>query len=173
MACLILTGCQGVNDVLSGVNSALGTVNSVLGSPSSSSSSSSSRVYIDSQTQQSVVNAANKATANNDAKKLFNDARPTIEKMIADAACNANSRQMEKYADPDKGFGYVSPFIFFNHHKSGCAHVLRINNIKKKTANAFSFNVYYMSPQSEETRKEGYTAIKQPSGEWLFGWAEY
>ncbi len=168
LACLSLTACQGVNDVLSSVNSTLGAVNSVLsGSPSSSSSSST--VYIDSKTQASVTTAANKAKASKDAMKLFNDAKPTIEKMVASVACMASSEQMQRYADPEAGI-HVELSYKFQYHKSGCANVLRLNNITKKTANAFSFSVYYISPQSEETVKRDYTAIKQPEGEWLFKW---
>ncbi|VTU06619.1 Uncharacterised protein [Actinobacillus indolicus] len=101
--------------------------------------------------------------------KLFNDAKPTIEKMVASVACMASSEQMQRYADPEAGI-HVELSYKFQYHKSGCANVLRLNNITKKTANAFSFSVYYISPQSEETVKRDYTAIKQPEGEWLFKW---
>ena len=59
-----------------------------------------------------MTTAANKAKASKDAMKLFNDAKPTIEKMVALAACGADGRQMAKFADPEKGYGYASLFIF-------------------------------------------------------------
>ncbi|QIM63021.1 hypothetical protein A1D29_06805 [Pasteurellaceae bacterium Orientalotternb1] len=168
-ACLTLslTACQGVNDVLAGVNNTLGAVNSALGG-SSSSSSDSSAVYVDSKTQASVVSAANKAAANGDVRKMFNEAKPAIEKMVATTACTDNASQLKRFADPD-GTGYLPyPIQHMMYHKSGCTNVLRINNVKRITSNAFYFTVYYISPQSEETKTYLYRAIKQPEGEWLF-----
>lgn len=167
-ACLMLslTACQGVNDVLAGVNSTLGAVNSALGGTSSSSGSSA--VYIDSKTQASVVNAANKVAAKGDVRKMFNEAKPAIEKMVGTTACTVNGDQLKRFADPD-GTGYLPyPIQHMMYHKSGCTYVLRINNVKKITSNAFYFTVYYISPQSEETKTYLYRAIKQPEGEWLF-----
>ena len=59
------------------------------------------------------------------------------------------------------------------HHTGGCLRILRVNNIRKLAANTLSFDVYYMSPQSEEVVRRTHRAIKQPDGEWLFnfyGW---
>lgn len=163
-----LTACQGVNDVLAGVNSTLGAVNSVLSGTTSSAGSSA--VYVDSKTQASAVNAANKAAANGDARKMFNDAKPTIEKLVATSACATDQSQVKRFADPDGSGLLPLPMTYVSYHKSGCMNVLRINNVKKITSNAFSFTVYYISPQSEETKKHDYQAIKQPEGEWLFKW---
>lgn len=157
-----------MNDVLQGVNSTLGAVNSVLGGTASSSSSSSSRVSIDSTASSSTISAINKASTNSDVKKLFNEAKPYIEKIVSLAACGASYSQMRTYADSENVHDHMSPFNYISHHKSGCLKVLRIDAIKKKTANAFGFTVTYMSPQSEESKKGYYIAVKQPDGEWLF-----
>ncbi|MCK3658053.1 hypothetical protein A4G18_04840 [Pasteurellaceae bacterium Pebbles2] len=136
------------------------------------SGSSSGGVYVDQQTTASAQQAANKVKARQDVQRLFNEAKPQIEKMTAFVACGATNKNISKYSDPD-AVGFVSPFIHFNYHKSGCLNILRINGIEKRTANAFAFKVTYVSPQSEESKIKEYTAIKQPSGEWLFKWSYY
>lgn len=165
---LSLTACQGVNDVLQGVNSTLGAVNDVLGGTVGAlSGSTGGGVSIDSKTQASAVSATNKAVANSSVKKLFNDAKPSIEKFVATSACVTSQSQLRRFMDPETSF-LPNPLNSVSYHKSGCLNVLRINNVQKKTANAFTFTVYYISPQSEETKTYDYTAIKQPEGEWLF-----
>ncbi|MFA9499731.1 hypothetical protein ACERCG_04725 [Mannheimia sp. E30BD] len=159
-----LTACQGVNDVLSAVNNTLGSVNSAL---------SSSTVPIDTQTKTSAVNAINRANASNDVKKMFNEAKPTIEKMVSMTACTTQQSPLNQFSDPNSGLGLPVPLSVsykLKYHKSGCLKVLRINNFKRQAANTFTFTVYYQSPQSEETDSYGYAAIKQPDGEWLFKW---
>lgn len=149
----------------------LKTANSVLSGTATSTGSSG--VSIDSHTQASTTSAINKATANSDVKKMFNEAKPTIEKMVAMTACTIQQSPLNQFTDPDSGLGLPAPLSVsykLKYHKSGCLSVLRINNVKRQASNAFSFTVYYQSPQSEETDSYDYLAIKQPDGEWLFKW---
>lgn len=161
-ACLTLVGCQAVNDTLGAVNGALSSVNSVF-------SGTASSLAVSSATKSSASAALTKARPNSDARQLFNDARPTIEEMISLIACTKDSAIMERFSAPSGGIA-TSPLYSFTYHDSGCANVLRVNNIVKKAGNSFGFKVYYISLQSEETVTRDYTAIKQADGEWLFRW---
>lgn len=137
------------------------------------SSAGSSGVSIDSHTQASAISAINKATANSDVKKMFLEAKPTIEKMVAMTACATHQSPLNQFTDPDSGLGLPAPLSIsykLKYHKSGCLNVLRVNSFKRQATNAFTFTVYYQSPQSEETDNYDYVAIKQPDGEWLFKW---
>ena len=167
-ACLTLVGCQAVNDTLGAVNGALSTVNSVL----SGTSSSSSSVYVSSQTQASVAQASARAKAESQAaQRLFNEAKPQIDKVVALIACGAGSKETAQYTDPDHSSGMQTGVMSsLRYHKSGCLDVTRINGIKKQSNNAVSFMVTYTSSQSGESVREKYTAIKQPDNEWLFRW---
>lgn len=169
---VVLTGCESVNSTLSSVNSVLGSINAGLsGGTATSGTSSSSIAMIDAATRSSIISALDKAVAPSDAKALFESAKPTIDRMLQRAACGASGKDMEIFAAPNVGsMTYMGALWHMNHHQSGCAHVARVNNIQKKAANAVSFTVLYQSPQSEETNKRNYTAIKQADGEWLFKW---
>lgn len=171
IACLSLASCQVVTDTLDTGLNVLKTANSVLsGNPSSSSASS--QTYISEHTKSSLTAAINKATAKNDAKKLFNDARESIEKVIALDACNASASQLRAYNYENNMLSYVPPSELMHYH-SGCLNVLRIINIQKQSANAVKFRVDYISPKSEETAQRFYEAIRQDNGEWLFKFSIY
>lgn len=154
-----LIGCEAINDTLSTVNSTLGSVNSVLSGTS-----------VSSQAQSSVNNALARAKMNKEALALFNDAKPTINKMLSLSACltSSESRQFRIYSDPDHLFSGLMPQSFMHYHKSGCVDVTRITAFKKIANNTLQFTVYYTSPQSGGTVTKTYQAIKQPDGEWLF-----
>lgn len=168
----MLNGCA-LDEGLSQVNSALGTVNRVLGSTNNTLSdvTAPSGASLDSATQASIATAVAKAYPENSAHAIFNEAKPAIIKMIALVACDTPSSRMGQYTDA-KGalYHYRKGSHSMYYHKSGCVHVLRIENITRESANAVHFDVVYISPQSEETNKRSYTAVKQPSGEWLFRW---
>ena len=86
-------------------------------------------------------------------------------------ACGAESKETAQYTDPDTSPGMQTGVMFLlNYHKSGCLDVTRINGIKKQSNNAVSFMVTYTSPQSGESVRKEYTAIKQPDNDWLFRW---
>ncbi len=137
----------------------------------SNTGTSSSNIYVTTQAKASVIAAINKAHANNSAKRLFNEAEPAIVKVISRIACGMKGSRIRAYSDPDAStLSFLTPLSGMDYHKSGCLNVLRINGIQKKSANAVKFFVDYISPQSEETQRRSYTAIKQPSGEWLFDW---
>ncbi len=167
----VLMGCQGLQQV----NSALGSVNNVLGvisgTATGSSRSGEGSVYVTPEAKTSVKTALNKSRARNDARRLFNEAKPSIENILGLIACGARGSQIGAYTDPDAFTNsFVTPFLTMDYHKSGCLDILRVNNIQKKAANAVKFSVDYRSPQSQETARRKYTAIKQPDGEWLFNW---
>lgn len=166
-----LAGCQAVDTALTSAEQVIGAVNTVLGVPPQPgvSASASSVVRVDDTARQSVAAALKKA-APGAAAGLFREAKPALEQMITAAACTREGRRMSRFEVPEGGIGYINPFWHLQYHQSGCLAVLRINNIKKQSANAFSFYVSYVSPQSQETSQVAYTAVKQPDGEWLFKW---
>lgn len=159
LMCFGLSGCQVVTDTLSTVNGALSSMNSAL-----------SGTAVTSAAQSSVDSAVNKAKASQDAKILFNQAKPAISKYVALIACNTPTKQLAAYSDPDsiEPNGLGMPQHNMSHHKSGCLNVLRIERIKKLAANTVEFQAVYVSPQSEEVVRKTHHAIKQPSGDWLF-----
>lgn len=124
------------------------------------------------QTKETTSTALNKATPANNVKSLFLDATPTLNKVLPLIACEKDD-QLRAYQDESSvGMPYpLSPVRQMQYHKSGCVNVQRIDSIKKKANNAFSFRVLFVSPQSQETFNGRYTAIKQPNGEWLFNWS--
>lgn len=169
---LTLSACQAVNDTLASVNGVLGAANSALsGSGSTSGAGNAGVGLVTSTVRASVQSALSQAQPDNNVRALFNEAKPAIENVIGRIACGANKNSLTVYTDPDHSTAtFSSPLWYMNHHKSGCLNVLRIHNVKKKAANAVFFVVDYQSPQSEETARREYTAIKQPGGEWLFQW---
>lgn len=168
VSAFFLTGCQGLNDV----NSALGALNSALGTVTGTSGGTSGGgVYVTPKAKASVSASLSKARSSNTARKLFNEAKPSIEKVVGLIACGAKGSQMGAYTD-SSSFSHMfpSPFDSMSYHKSGCLDILRVNSIQRKAANAVKFSVDYVSSQSQESARRSYSAIKQPDGEWLFDW---
>lgn len=163
LLCLGLTGCQAVNDAISTVNKTISAVNSTLAGAT-----------ISTGTQNSADTAVKNGKPNNNARALYNAAKPDISKYIAFVACN-NVNQVRAYADPDSNApdSVSFPQAYMSYHKAGCLDILRIEKIEKKTANAVYFQVVYTSPQSEEVKRIRHIAIKQPSSEWLFNFFGY
>ncbi|MEG9475703.1 hypothetical protein V6W59_08695 [Mannheimia sp. HC-2023] len=77
LMCFGLSSCQVVTETLSSVNGVLSSVNSAL-----------SGTAVTSAAQSSVDSAVNRAKASQDAKILFNQAKPAISKYVALIACN-------------------------------------------------------------------------------------
>lgn len=161
LVCLGLSACQAITDVGTQATNVLRSVNETL-----------SGQFIDNQTKETASTALNKATPANNVKSLFLDASPTLNKVLPLIACEKDD-QLRAYQDESSvGMPYpLSPVRQMQYHKSGCVNVQRIDSIKKKANNAFSFRVLFVSPQSQETFNGRYTAIKQPNGEWLFNWS--
>lgn len=165
-----LSDCQNVADILEEVNNLTTSVNEFAnGQPISSKIAPMS-----SGTSASITQSLNRAVPNRGAAPLFNDAKPAIANYIGLIACGASSGRLQRYSAPGTQSGNLAlPHGNMEHHTGGCLRILRVNNIRKLAANALSFDVYYMSPQSEEVVRRTHRAIKQPDGEWLFnfyGW---
>lgn len=164
ISAIFLSGCEAVNSGLGAVNEALSGVNNSIGN------SSEGAVYVPDSVRQATLSAFTDAQRS-EIQSLINDAKPTITEMVGKAACGASSRIMGRYTDPDSVTNmYVSPMISMSYHKSGCVNPIRIHGWERLASNALRFTVDYMSPQSEETTRRTYTAVRQPNGEWLFKW---
>jgi hypothetical protein len=168
-----LSGCQQVGDVLDGANTILSGVNNVLSGQPTTTGNNNAAVMT-SSTRNSISQALSRAVPDRDTAPLFNDAKPAIANYIGLIACGASSARLQRYSAPGTQSGNLAlPHGNMEHHTGGCLRILRVNNIRKLAANALSFDVYYMSPQSEEVVRRTHRAIKQPDGEWLFnfyGW---
>ncbi|MCP3018260.1 hypothetical protein [Cupriavidus basilensis] len=170
---ILISGCQDLNSGLASVNQALGTVNTTLGSRTNGTygnSSAGTIVYVPHEIKQRTANAITAGQAQ-EINRMIADARPAIENMVALSACGASNSRMTQFTDPNSGtWAFHSPLSGMQYHKSGCLNPVRIAGWQRRTANAISFAADYVSPQSEESTRRTYTAIKQPNGEWLFQW---
>ena len=104
----------------------------------------------------------------------FDSAKPRMQEFLANMACykaNKNDKYMEggKRAPAlGKGNGVIKTFKYTY---AECVDILRIENVKFITKNAFSFSVTFITPDSEEIAKfDNFRFIQQPSGEWLVRW---
>lgn len=163
---MFLSGCEAVNSGMSAVNDTLKAVNGTL----SGSEVSGNAVSVPEAVKQATMSAFIESEEQQ-VQKMVNDAQPTIVEMVSRSACGADGSVMGRYTDPDSSTHmYVSPMVSMSYHKSGCVTPLRIQGWEKIAANALQFSVVYMSPQSEQTARRNYVAIKQPDGIWLFKW---
>lgn len=167
--CVIsLAGCEAINSSINAVNETLSSMNNSSGNASGGNTNHS--VTVPDSVKQATVSAFTTAP-NNQIQNLVNDAKPTIIEMVSKAACGTDNSVMGRYTDPDSYTSmYVDPMIGMRYHKTGCLNPIRIQGWEKASANALRFSVVYMSPQSEETTRRSYTAVKQPDGTWLFQW---
>lgn len=98
------------------------------------------------------------------------DAKPTIEKILAISACCPDytlQRYLAAYSVPEMGY-YEAPMPRMQYHpKSQCLSVTRIDSWKMTARNAFSFRAIYVSEPSGESRSIVYEMIKEPDGTWL------
>ena len=104
----------------------------------------------------------------------FDSAKPRMQEFLANMACykaNKNDKYMEggKRAPAlGKGNGVIKTFKYTY---AECVDILRIENVKFITKNAFSFSVTFITPDSEEIAKfDNFRFTQQPSGEWLVRW---
>ena len=104
----------------------------------------------------------------------FDSAKPRMQEFLANMACykaNKNDKYMEggKRAPAlGKGNGVIKTFKYTY---AECVDILRIENVKFITKNAFSFSVTFITPDSEEIAKfDNFRFMQQPSGEWLVRW---
>ncbi|MEM5346385.1 hypothetical protein, partial [Paraburkholderia azotifigens] len=147
-------------------------LNTALGTPttgrSGGVSAGTGMVYVPAEIKQRTSAAITNAQVQ-ETNRMIAEARPAIENVVGLAACGADPKRMAQYTDPsDTSYSFWSPLNSMSYHKSGCVSPVRVAGWQKRSANAISFIVDYVSPQSEEGTRRNYTAIKQPSGEWLF-----
>ena len=161
-----VAGCATVNDGLVATNQALDALNSSLAAGLPAGSRSGGGVYVPDAIKKQA-GAALTPASNQETSVMIADAKPYIENFISLWACGASNQRMTQYLDSG-GYGFSPPTSSMQYHKSGCLVPLRVHGWEKRSANALYFVVDYVSPQSEETARRGYNAIKQPSGEWLF-----
>lgn len=153
-----LASCQQFNESLKSVNSGLAEFNSTLSGKSS--------LVIDQATQNATTMAIKNASPPTNASNLFNESSPYLSKFLNALSCN---KDMKIYSDAKRGIN-ASPTWHMKEHNSsrGCLQVSRVDDVKLQTAITYKFRVIFISPQSEETSKRYYEAVKQPSGDFLF-----
>lgn len=107
-------------------------------------------------------------------KAKFDSAKPRMQEFLANMACykaNKNDKFMEA--------GTRAPALRRDdsHLKrasgtcSDSVDILSIENVKFITENAFSFDVTFITPDSEEVAKfDDIIFTQHPSGEWLVRW---
>ena len=122
----------------------------------------------------SVQDNVSKAKVAREYQAKFDSAKPRMQEFLSNMACykaNKNDKYMEggKRAPAlGKGNGVIKTFKYTY---AECVDILRIENVKFITKNAFSFSVTFITPDSEEIAKfDNFRFIQQPSGEWLVRW---
>lgn len=102
------------------------------------------------------------------------EAKPLIERLAQTGACaidsaawNAFNREAVTPKTWLNGlYGYVPRHNDPYHDPRYCLVVLRISAYEKPAANALSFRVYYISPQSQRAVSQPFTILKTPEGAW-------
>ena len=164
-ACFNLLGCQAFSDVGNQAVDVLKGVNAAL-------SGNYSKRTLDTATQQSITSALNEAPLDKNTKSLFNEAKPTLNNVLRLISCEEDDKLRAYQDESSVGMAYpTSPVRQMSQHKSGCVHVQKVDSIKKKSENSFSFRTIFISPQSKQTFTGRYTAVKQPDNTWLFNWS--
>ena len=104
----------------------------------------------------------------------FDSAKPRIQEFLANMACykaNKNDKFMEGGTRAPALRKDESLLRTFKYTYADCVNILRIENIKFIAKNAFSFDVTFITPDSEEVAKfDDIVFTQQPSGEWLVRW---
>lgn len=154
----ILASCQQMNDSLKSVNSGLADFNSAL--------SGKSVLAVDQSTKEHTAQAISSAAPPKNASQLFKESSTDLSNFLNAMACGKDTKI---YADA-KSIVLPSPLSHMREHNSsrGCLQVIRVDDISMKTAITYEFRVIFLSPQSEESSKRYYVAVKQPSGDFLF-----
>ena len=102
------------------------------------------------------------------------DAMPLIERLAQTGACavdtgawNAFNREAVKPTTWYDGLYMHLPRSGDQYHDGRyCLDVLRITDYAKPAANALSFKVYYISPQSQRARRQTFELMRSTEGPW-------
>ena len=104
----------------------------------------------------------------------FDSAKPRMQEFLANMACykaNKNDKFMEGGTRAPALRKDESLLRTFKYTYADCVNILRIENIKFIAKNAFSFDVTFITPDSEEVAKfDDIVFTQHPSGEWLVRW---
>ena len=104
----------------------------------------------------------------------FDSAKPRMQEFLANMACykaNKNDKFMEGGTRAPALRKDESLLRTFKYTYADCVNILRIENIKFIAKNAFSFDVTFITPDSEEVAKfDDIIFTEHPSGEWLVRW---
>ena len=104
----------------------------------------------------------------------FDSAKPRMQEFLANMACykaNKNDKFMEGGTRAPALRKDESLLRTFKYTYADCVNILRIENIKFIAKNAFSFDVTFITPDSEEVAKfDDLIFTQHPSGEWLVRW---
>ena len=104
----------------------------------------------------------------------FDSAKPRMQEFLANMACykaNKNDKFMEGGTRAPALRKDESLLRTFKYTYADCVNILRIENIKFIAKNAFSFDVIFITPDSEEVAKfDDIIFTQHPSGEWLVRW---
>ena len=104
----------------------------------------------------------------------FDSAKPRIQEFLANMACykaNKNDKFMEGGTRAPALRKNDSLVRTFKYTYADCVNILRIENIKFIAKNAFSFDVTFITPDSEEIAQfDNFIFTQHPSGEWLVRW---
>ena len=104
----------------------------------------------------------------------FDSAKPRMQEFLANMAsykANKNDKFMEGGTRAPALRKDDSLLRTFKYTYADCVNILRIENIKFIAKNAFSFDVTFITPDSEEVAKfDDIVFTQHPSGEWLVRW---
>ena len=104
----------------------------------------------------------------------FDSAKPRMQEFLANMVCykaNKNDKFMEGGTRAPALRKDDSLLRTFKYTYADCVNILRIENIKFIAKNAFSFDVTFITPDSEEVAKfDDIVFTQHPSGEWLVRW---
>lgn len=106
--------------------------------------------------------------------KDVQDAMPLIERLAQTGACavdtgawNAFNREAVRPTTWHDGLYMHLPRSGDQYHDGRyCLDVLRITDYAKPAANALSFKVYYISPQSQRARRQTFELMRSTEGPW-------
>lgn len=122
----------------------------------------------------SVLDNVSKAKVAKEYQAKFDSAKPRMQEFLANMACykaNKNDKFMEGGTRAPALRKNDSLVRTFKYTYSDCVNILRIENIKFIAKNAFSFDVTFITPDSEEIAQfDNFIFTQHPSGEWLVRW---
>ena len=102
------------------------------------------------------------------------DANALIERLAQTGACavnnnawNAFNRESVSPTNWNNAYGYVPRDGDQYHDGRYCLDVIRITDYAKPAANALSFKVYFISPQSQRATHQTFELLRSTEGPWL------